>query len=182
MIAREQQIGLLERESHVVCGVAGRRDRLDGEAPAGNDLAVGQRAIGPELGVVAGIEARRLADIEGTRGAVRSFGQNQGPGRRLDPGDRGGMIAVSVRHENMGDGFTAHGVEQGGDVRLVERPGIDDRDLAAADDVGHRSFEREWSGIVGEYPPHARRGLRHGFGRQVEAPVEGNVVAHVDRP
>ena len=120
--------------------------------------------------------------FEGTRGAVRSFGQNQGPGRRLDPGDRGGMIAVSVRHENMGDGFTAHGVEQGGDVRLVERPGIDDRDLAAADDVGHRSFEREWSGVVGEYPPHARRGLRHGFGRQVEAPVEGNVVAHVDRP
>ena len=47
------------------------------------------------------------------------------------------MIAVGVGDEDMGHGLAAHGVEQRGDVGLVERPRIDDRDLAAADDVGH---------------------------------------------
>ena len=48
------------------------------------------------------------------------------------------MVAVGVGHENMGDGLALHGIEQGGDMRLVERAGIDDGDLPAADDVGDR--------------------------------------------
>jgi hypothetical protein len=76
----------------------------------------------------------------------------------------------------MGDGLVAHGGQQRRDVGLVERAGIDDRDLPAADDVGHRALERERAGIVAEHAPHARRDLLHRVRREVEALVEGDVV------
>ncbi len=88
------------------------------------------------------------------------------------------MIAVGMRHEDMRDGLAAHGGEQRRDVGLVERAGIDDRDLAAADDVGQRALERERAGIIGEHTPHAGRNLVHRVGREVEALVEGDVVGH----
>ena len=84
MIAGKHEIRLLQRERHVVGGVAGRRDRLDGPAVAAHDLAVGERAIGPEIRVVARLHARRLAGMERTRGAVRAFGIDGRAGRGLD--------------------------------------------------------------------------------------------------
>ena len=48
-------------------------------AVAGDDLAVGERAVGLEVGVVAGVEARRLADIERPRGAMRPFARAPRP-------------------------------------------------------------------------------------------------------
>ena len=89
---------------------------------------------------------------------------------------------MGVSDENMGDGFSAHRIEKGGDMRLVERTGIDDRDLTAADDIGHGPLEREWSGIIGEQPPHTRHHLVHRFGGQVEAPVKRDFGAHTKRP
>src|SRR6478609_3381660 len=85
---------------------------------------------------------------------MRPFGEHHGPGRRLDSRHRGGMIPMRMRHEDMGDGFPAYRIEQGRNVHLVERTGIDDRNVALADDVG----------------------------RKVEALVEGNVVAHAHQP
>ena len=182
MIAGEQQVALLQCERHVVRGVAGRGDRLDGPASAGDHLAVGQRAVGLELGIVAGVEARRLADIERSRGAMRPFGEHHGPGRRLDSRHRGGMIPMRMRHEDMGDGFPAYRIEQGRNVRLVERTGIDDRNVALADDVGQGPLERERARIVGEHPAHPGRDLIDDVGRKVEALIEGNVVAHAHQP
>ena len=89
---------------------------------------------------------------------------------------------MRMRHEDMGDGFSAHRIEQGRDMRLVERTGIDDRDVAAADDIGQGPLEREWTRIIGEQPPHAGCDLLHGIGRKVETLIEGNVVAHAYRP
>ncbi len=48
-------------------------------AVAGDDLAVGERVVGPEVGVAAGVEPWPLADIERTRAAVRSFGKTGAP-------------------------------------------------------------------------------------------------------
>ena len=46
-------------------------------------LAVGERAVRPEVGVVGALHARRLADVELARRPVRTFGQHQRAGRRL---------------------------------------------------------------------------------------------------
>ena len=92
------------------------------------------------------------------------------------------MIAMRVGHEDMGDGFAAHRIEQRRDMRLVERTGIDDGDVALADDVGQGPLEGERARIVGEHAPHAGRDLLHGVGRKVEALIEGNVVAHAYQP
>ena len=96
MVAREQQVRL--RAARRPCGWRygpGVVTASMVQPCAGDDLAVGERAVGPELGIVAGIEPRRLADIERTRGAVRPFGKHQRTGRRLDAAappanDRGG--------------------------------------------------------------------------------------------
>src|SRR5260221_12713053 len=127
--------------------MAGGGPRLDRPARASNDLTVGERAVGLELRLVTGVEPRRLADIERTRGAMGSFGENDGAGRGLEPRHRGGMIAMGVGDENVGDGFPANGLEKRGDMRGIERPGIDDGDLSAADDIGDGPLEREWPGI-----------------------------------
>jgi len=135
-----------------------------------------------KVDVVARVHARRLAGMEGARRAVRAFGEDQSAGCRLDPRDRWRMVAMGMGHEDMGDGFPAHGVEKGRDVRFIERAGVDDRDPAATDDVGHRPLEREWPGIVGEQPPHPRHHLLHCFRRKVETAIERDVSAHANRP
>ena len=89
---------------------------------------------------------------------------------------------MGVGHENMGDGFAADRIEQGCDMRLIERTGVDDGNLAFADDIGQRSLERERAWIVGEDAPHARCDPLHRIGRKVEALVEGNIVAHAYQP
>ena len=74
--------------------------------------------------------------------------------------------------------LAAHGVEQRRDMRLVERARIDDGDTAAADDVAHRALEGERTRIVAQDAPHAGHHLLDLPGRQVEALVERDVVAH----
>jgi hypothetical protein len=178
VIAGEQEIGLPERKRHMVGGVAGRRHRLDGPTRPSDDIAIGKRAVGPELGIVACIHARGLADVERSRGTVRAFGQHQGPGRRLDWRHCGGVVAMGVGDENMRDRFPPHGVEERSNVGLVERTGIDDGDLPSTDDIGDGPLEREWPGVVGEQPPHARHDLLHRFGGKLEAAIKRDVGAH----
>ena len=84
-------------------------------------LAVGERAVGPEVGVVGGVEPRRLADMQRARGAVRALGQHLRAGRRLDRRHAGRMIAVGVGDEDVRHGLAAHRVEQRRDVRRDRR-------------------------------------------------------------
>ena len=158
--------------------MAWRRDGFERPAVAGDDLAVGQRAVGSEIGVVAGVETRRLAHIERAGGAVRAFRQHRRAGCRLDAGCRRRMVAMGVRDEDMRHRLAAHRVEQRRDMRLIERTGIDDRDPPAPDDIGHRAFEGERARVVAQDAAHAGRYLVHLVRCEVEAPVEGNVVAH----
>jgi hypothetical protein len=65
---------------------------------------------------------------------------------------------------------------------VVERAGIDDRDLAAPDDVGHRALVGERARIVAQDAPHTRHDLLDRVGWQLEALVERDVVAHALTP
>ena len=178
MVAGEQHVVLLERIGHVVGGVAGRRHRFDGPAVAAHDLAVLERDVGREVAVAAGIERIVLADMQRPRGAVRAFGIDGGAGRRLDRRHRRRMVAVGVGDEDRRHRLVAHGVEQRADVALVGRAGIDDGDLAAADDVAHRALEGERPRIVGHHAADAGHRLVHRVGGEIEIFVEGDVVGH----
>ena len=63
-------------------------------------------------------------------------------------------------------------------MRLIQRTGIDDGNLSAPDDVADGALEGERARIVAQHPPHARRNLFGHTGRQIEAPVEADVVFH----
>ena len=150
MVAREQQARTAQRVGHVVCGVTRGGDRFERPVCAFDDLAVGEPVVRPELHIAAGIEPLGFADVQLARGAVRPLRQHDRAGRGLDRTYGRRMIAVGVRDQDMGDGFTAHGIKQRLHMRRIVRPGIDDRDFAAADDVTHRALEGERARIVGE--------------------------------
>ena len=88
------------------------------------------------------------------------------------------MVAVGVGDEYVGNGLAAHGLEQSGDMGVVVRPRIEDRDFAAADDVAHRTLERERSRIVGDDGAHAGRHLRSLAWNKIERLVIVDVVTH----
>ena len=88
------------------------------------------------------------------------------------------MIAMGVGDEDMRHRLVAHRVEQRADVTLVGRAGIDDGDLAAADDVAHRALEGERPRIIGHHAPDAGHRLVHRVGDEIEIFVEGDVVGH----
>ena len=62
-------------------------------------------------------------------------------------------------------------------ARIV-RARIDDRDLAAPDDVADRPLEGERPGVVGDDAAHAGRDLLGAAGLQVEDLVVRDVVSH----
>ncbi len=83
---------------------------------------------------------------------------------------------MGMREQNVRHCFAAHRVEQGLRMSLVRGARIDDRDVAPADDVAHRSGEREGARIVAQHPPHARNHFVHHTGRERKIPVERNIV------
>ena len=94
-------------------------------AVAAHHLAVGERAIGPEVRVVRRLHARRLAGMERTRGAVRAFGiAPVAPVAALIAGTRGRMVAMRMGDEDVRHGLAAHRIEQRRDV-APDRPGPD---------------------------------------------------------
>ena len=138
---------------------------------AGDHVAVGQHDIRAEIAVGAGVERLRLADIERPRGAVRAFAEVFAPVAALMRGAAGEWsrwvwvtkmcVTVSPRTASSSAAICC---------RIV-RAGIDDRDLAAADDVAHRALEGERARIVGERADAGheflrRRGQDRNFGRR----------------
>src|SRR5581483_3567257 len=89
------------------------------------------------------------------------------------------MVAMRVGDEYMRHCFATYGVEQRADMRGIVGTRIDDRDLAAAEDVADRPLEGKGTRVVGHDPPHARHGLVHHARREIESLVEGNVVGHL---
>ena len=155
---------------HVVGAVPGRGDRLERPAGAVDDVAVREHAVGPEIHVAGGIERSHVvADIERTRRAMRPLAEVGAPVAALIRAAAGEWsrwvwvtkmcVTVSPRTASSSAAMCA----------LIERPGIDDRDAAAADDVAHRPLERERPRIVAKEAPDAGRHLLDLSGRQVEA-------------
>ena len=80
---------------------------------------------------------------------------------------------MRVRDEDVRHGLAAHRIEHRRDVRRIVRARIDDRDLAAPDDVAERALEGERPGIVGDDAAHARRDLFGAAGLEIEDLVDG---------
>src|SRR4051812_49195258 len=87
------------------------------------------------------------------------------------------MIAVRVSYKNMRDPLALEARQQRLDVLGEIGAGIDDRDLALADDIGAGALVSEGPGIARHDPPHSRR---HRFEPAV---FEGDVsaIGYVDR-
>ena len=83
---------------------------------------------------------------------------------------------MGVRDQNMRHGFPAHGLQQRRRVSRIVGAGIDDRDLAAADDVTDRAGEGERARIVAENPPHAGANFLDHAGLKRKIAVERDVV------
>ena len=178
VIAGKQDACLLERVGHVVRGVAGRGDGLEGESVPAHDRAVGKRHVRAERLVPAGIEPRGLRGMQRSRRPVRALGVDGRAGLGLEPSRPGRMVPVGMGDENVRDGLAAHRIQNGGQVARVIRSGVDHRDFAAPDEVGERPLEGERPGVVGEDAPQPGRGFLDGFRGEVERLIERDVVGH----
>src|SRR5450759_4558513 len=76
----------------------------------------------------------------------------------------------------MRHGLIAHGVKQRRGVLLIVGAGIDNRDLALADDVTHRAREGEGARVVAENPPYARADLVGYAGLKRKIAIERDIV------
>src|SRR5215475_2852337 len=90
------------------------------------------------------------------------------------------MIAMGVGNDDVRHRLAAHGIKQHSGVALIERPGIDDRHVAAADNVAQRPLEGERARIIGEDTPHARRNVVNDAGSEVESAIEWDVIGHFE--
>ena len=178
VIAGENQIGFLERERHVVGGVSRRGQRLERPAVAAHHFAIGERHVGAKIHVGGSVEPARLADMQRASEPVRALGENFCAGRGLDLGHRRRMVAMGVGDEDVRHRLAAHRVEQRRDMGVVVGAGIEDRHLAAADDVADRALEGERARIVGRHRTHQRRHLFRPVGLEIERLVERDVVGH----
>jgi len=88
------------------------------------------------------------------------------------------MIAMCMRDKDVADVLIAHGIEQSGDVFVIRRARIDDRDIAAPDDVGHRPLECERARIPRAERTNAGGKFFHLARNEIECAVEGNVFGH----
>ncbi len=160
--------------------------RVDGpQRPAiteGGDLAVGHPHIGVEreverflhLGFAGGLGrfGRRSLFVVGLVGCVvfHPIGAdcmrpecNGGGARTLaQPGGQWRVVAMTVGDEDRAHPLTLERCHQRVAVRVDHRPGVDDGDVAIADDVGAGAVIRELRRVLGDDPPDEWRHL-HGF-------------------
>lgn len=83
---------------------------------------------------------------------------------------------MRVRHQNVAHCFTAHRVQNGGQMRVVIRSRIDDRNALMSNDKTVRTGECERPGIVAGDPPQQRRKRDHGSEPRFKIPVERDVI------
>ena len=178
MIAGEDEILLPQGEGHVVGAMARGCDGRQGPAGAADGFSVRDHDVRPEIHVRAGIQGIDLADSERARRAVCPLCNGRGAGRGLDRLRGGGMIAMGMGDDDMADALAPHRVEDGRNVRGIVRPRIDDGHGAAAHDVGACAGEGKRRGVRRHDAPDKRRHLIEAAGRDIEAAVESDIVAH----
>jgi hypothetical protein len=159
MIAAEQRLLLLEPERQMVRGVPRREDGGQGEARRGHGGAVGKDDVGSEVEVARGIE-QRAAGAAGPGRPAAAMGPvsgGRGAGQRLQAGGQGRMVAMGVGDQDARHGLAGEGVNQCCPMRGVVGAGIDDGDLAGADDIGVGAGEGERSRIAADQAADQRR-------------------------
>src|SRR5438552_3506985 len=157
MVGRKQHAGPFERKGRVVGGVTWRQDRADRPAVAMGKVAVGQRDIGHEAQVGAGIERIDLADAQWPRRPMRTFGKHGGAGVLLQPRRERRMVAVGMADEDVADRPAADRREQRRQMLIVVRPRIDHRERLAADEIAVGAVEGERARVSGGDALHIRR-------------------------
>jgi len=91
------------------------------------------------------------------------------------------MIAMGVGDDDVRHRLAAHRIKQRGRVAFIAGARVDDRDLAAANDVAQRPLEGERAWIVGEDTPHAGRDVIDDAWSEVESAIERDVFGHCCR-
>ncbi len=138
------------------------------EAPAlaFDDVAIGQQdirsegEIGPRLARIAHRSMRAKAHCRCARRCLQ---------RRC----RGRMVGMGMCHEDVGDGLARQRGQQGIDMGRQQGARIDDRHIAAADNVGSGTHEGEGPRILRHDPADQWR-------HRLEAPIAELEIAIVE--
>ena len=84
------------------------------------------------------------------------------------------MVAMGVGDQTMRHPLAFNRREQGIEMRIIIGTGVNDGDVALADNVGTAARVSERAGIVGDHPPQAgREHIGHAV-REVDVFNEGN--------
>ena len=94
--------------------------------------------------------------LSGRAGRCGPSAQTMAPVCVLELAGERRMVAMGVADEDVADRPPADRRKQRGKMRLVVGPGIDHRQIVAADDIAVGAVEGERAGIVRRQPPHAR--------------------------
>ena len=152
--------------------MAGGVHGLQRPAGAFDDRAVLEPVVRHEVAVRAFLDHRPLP------APVRAEAVARRAGCGLDVARRRRVVDVGVGHDEVGHGLAPHGREHGIDVLGQVRPGVDDRHLAAAHDVGAGAVEGEDARVVRDDPADQRRDLRHRAIGEFELTDVGERLAH----
>ena len=156
MIAAKHGLLVIQRKRHVVGTVSRCKHAFQRPAGAFDHITVPDLDIGPEFMIPGSIQCHvaRNYRLGRTPGPVRTVTVGSGSCRLLQSAGQRRVITVGVGDDDMGDGFPAHCVQQGGKMVFILRTGINDGDTARADNIGIGALERERSGIVAGNAAH----------------------------
>ena len=161
----------------MIGGVAGRGDRLEGEAASGDARAVLERLVRRVVERMRGVGARRLA--VGDDMAARA--DDRRAGSPLQQRRAAGVVAMAVGDDDARDALAGDRRQQRVEMGRVGRTGIDDRNLALADDVDAGAGEGERRRVGGDDPAHALAEPRQAAWRPFGAPWGRQVVRRLSQ-
>jgi hypothetical protein len=145
-------------------------DRFQRPAGAAEVVAVFQPDVGAEVQVVAGLHPH--LPVRGDAG----FGAGVHPGAG-QLGQRAGerrVVHVRMSDEDVGDALAGGRGQDRVPVLAEIRTGVDDRDIAVADDVGPRAVEGERAGVAGDDAADQRADLLHDAVLELHLTNEGD--------
>ncbi len=156
--------------------MAGGLDAGEGEFRGPYRIAFGHDRIRRVVEVNRGVEPADRGLHAVARRSMRRAADDPGSGRRPEGARARRMIPMRMGYENGDYGFAAESVKQSGDMVLLVRAGIDDRDLPVADDIGAGAGEGHRAGVAGDHPPNQRRKSDELARLDREGAVEGDVL------
>ena len=140
----------------MIGGVAGRLQRFDRRAAEFESVAFAKRRVRRIVRVMRGVEAGS-DDVDVGRRRIRRAAGDDRSRRLLQRARRRGMVAMRVGDEDVAQPFALDRLEQGVEMARIGRARIDDRDVAAADDIGAGSLIGEGTRIGGDQASQERR-------------------------